>query len=216
MGRIEQLLASAFAEGRQIMGQVAVAARGSGEFLLTHRDDVGRADLAVFTAATAAREIATYDDLGQYRPLKSAPNLKHGWALLLPDVAAVRCALDFFYPAGLALWLAQREGRLAPTSLRETLNRQTGMYRVTARLTGAEAEKLVGDCCAPTKCLRTVLWAMEPAGARAATLPATKFEADYDQHGARVLPLLCAELCNLVVAEARVMVKGAPAPHGGG
>lgn len=213
MGRIDELLASALEEGRDCIGQIALRTRGESGYRLTHRDDVGRDDLRVSQTPESAREIATYDDAGVYRPLKTAPNLRHGWALHLPDLAAVRAALEYFYPAALALWLAERDGRLQPTAMRETLGRQTGMYRVTGLLTDPQAEALVGELCAQTRCLRAMRWTKTPGGERIASLPPTKFEAEHDPTGAgaRVMPLLCAEMCNLVVAEARPVVKAAQA-----
>ncbi len=81
-------------------------------------------------------EIARFDDEGKYRPLKTAPNLRHGWRLLLRDADEVRQAIDFFYPGRIAVWLAYTEGRLNCTSLRATLERQTGMYRVSGAAHG--------------------------------------------------------------------------------
>lgn len=213
MRRIEKLLAAALAEGRSVIGEIALAERDGGGFALCHRADVGRDDLVISSVPEAARELATNDAAGVYRPLKTAPNLGLGWALHLPDLAGVCAALEYFYPAALALWLAQKEGRLEATPFRATLERQTGMYRVTARITDEQALTLVGECCAPAKCVRTILWEMAPGQGRAATLPAGKFDLEADKASAtsqetKVMPILCAELCNLVVAEARVVVKG--------
>ena len=67
-------------------------------------------------------QIARYDDAGNYRPLKTAPNLRHGWRLELVDVSALRLALDLFYPGRLAAFLAAGNGNLASTPFRETLS----------------------------------------------------------------------------------------------
>ena len=45
-----------------------------------------------------AIEIAKHDDAGNYRPLKTAPNLRHGWRLELETLEDLRRALDYFYP----------------------------------------------------------------------------------------------------------------------
>ena len=64
-------------------------------------------------------------------------------------------------------------------------------------------------------CLRTILWGRDASGAPASTLlPPEKFDPAHDQSasfppsGADFIPLLCQEACNLLVAEARVVVKG--------
>jgi sirohydrochlorin cobaltochelatase len=181
-------------------------------FSLRHREDAGRTDLVVFRGAEEAAEIAKYDDAGLYRPLKTAPNLRHGWCLALPDLSAVLRALDLLYPARLAAWFVHEERRLVVTPLRETLGRQTGMYRAASRITEEQADGLVASFCrSDGGCLRTILWRRDAAGTPASSLlPTAKFDPAHDQIGAEeaVIPLLCQEACNLLVAEARKVVKG--------
>jgi hypothetical protein len=58
--------------------------------------------------------------------------------------------------------------------------------------------------------LRTILWARDETKARPSMrLPLDKFIAPVDQsgRGEQVIPLLCQEACNLLVAEARAVVK---------
>ena len=158
-----------------------------------------------------AAQLARFDDAGNYRPLKTAPNLRHGWRLVLPDRSALSIALDLFYPARLAAFLAWETGELVTTPLRETLERQTGMYRPAAKISDAEANTLVGNFCrSDGGCLRTILWKRDREGTLASTLlPPEKFDPSHDQtgFGRPMIPLLCQEACNLLVAEARKMVK---------
>ena len=182
---------------------------------LRHHDDADRAvkELTLHNDPEDAAALALYDDAGAYRPLKTAPNLRHGWRLVVPDAAALRLALDLFYPARLGAWRMFQQGRLAATPLRETLGRQTGMYRVTAKLTDAQADELVGRFCrSDGGCLRTILWKRDAAGSVPSTrLPPEKFDPAWDQAGGgggESIPLLCQEVCNLLVAEARAVVKG--------
>ncbi len=180
-------------------------------FLLSHREDTERADLAIHTSAEDATEIARFDDSGKYRPLKSAPNLRHGWQLRVQTFADVRLALDLFYPGRLAAFAAWREERLLATPLRATLARQTGMYRITAKISDAEADELVARFCrSDGGCLRTICWRRDAAGTIASTLlPGTKYDPAFDQTGGgeEALPLLCQEACALLIAEARNVVK---------
>ena len=58
--------------------------------------------------------------------------------------------------------------------------------------------------------MRTILWARDETKARPSLrLPLDKFIAPLDQtgRGENVMPLLCQEACNLLVAEARNVVK---------
>lgn len=205
----------AFAERLAVLpcriGEIAITKTPAGEFDLRHRDDLERDDLATHSDSESAVEIARFDDSGKYRPLKTAPNLPHGWRLILRVTAEVRLALDFLYPGRIAAFNAHAKGNLPATSLRETLDRQTGMYRVAAQITSQRADKLVAEFCRSADgCLRTLFWNYDSSKARASTLlPAEKFDPAYDQtgRGDPCVPLLCQEACNLLVAEARRAVK---------
>lgn len=206
------------------MGQVAFDPIAGGDrYRLRHRDDTEQADeaLEAFSRPEDAEEIARYDDSGIYRPLKTAPNLRHGWRLDLDSLAALRLALECFYPGRLGAFLSWEKNRLPVTPLRETLGRQTGMYRITQKLTDEQAVALVGRFCrSDGGCARTILWGLDD-GASASyfpNLPPEKFDPAADQLVAgkqqqaatdnrRCLPMFCQEACNLLVAEARSVVK---------
>ena len=180
--------------------------RGTG-FALSHRDDQGRSNLARTQDATA---IAKFDDAGKYRPLKTAPNVRHGWRLDLANTHELRLALEVFYPGRLATFLAFEEDRLTTTPLRQTLQRQSGMYRVAATISETQLDVVVANFCrSDGGCLRTILWKRDASGATASTkLPPEKFDPKREQTGAgkSCIPLLCQEACNLLVAECRKIV----------
>src|SRR5207249_9016032 len=128
-------------------------------FVLSHRDDETLDHLQVFRSAEDAIEIAKYDDAGNYRPLKTAPNLRHGWRLELDTLEALMRALDYFYPGRLAVFAAWKNDKLQTTPLRETLDRQSGMYRVAAKISDSQIDNLVCRLLLEKKkCLRTILW----------------------------------------------------------
>jgi sirohydrochlorin cobaltochelatase len=208
-------------------GEILVEKRSGTGFVLSHRDDASLDQLQRYRDAENAIEIAKYDDAGSYRPLKTAPNLRHGWRLELTTIEQLRRALDYFYPSRLALFAAWKSGYLKTTPLRETLDRQSGMYRVAAKISDPQINDLVADFCrSDGGCLRTILWKRDRNGAIASTkLPKEKFDPAYDQvmgacsrrpagdarasHSeAATVPLLCQEACNLLVAECRKVVKG--------
>jgi len=207
----EIALAQWLAAGLRGIGQISIEARDDGTFALTHHEDASRNDLIPHVQPGDAAHLARFDDAGNYRPLKTAPNLRHGWQLVLPDRSALSIALDLFYPARLAAFLVWETGTLVTTPLRETLERQTGMYRPAARISDVEANTLVGNFCrSDGGCLRTILWKRNREGSLASTLlPAEKFDPAHDQtgFGRPMIPLLCQEACNLLVAEARKTVK---------
>ncbi len=208
-------------------GQILVQKGDGAGFVLLHRDDESLDKLQKYQDAENAIEIAKYDDAGNYRPLKTAPNLRHGWWLALATVEELRRALDYFYPGRLAVFAAWRSGYLKTTPLRETLDRQSGMYRVASKISDPQINDLVADFCrSDSGCLRTILWKRDRDGVIASTkLPNEKFDPVYDQviaacsrrpagdgrasnSEAATVPLLCQEACNLLVAECRKVVKG--------
>ena len=207
----ERALGDWLGRGLRCIGQIAIESRDDGAFVLRHREDAGRTDLALSPGADDAAELARFDDAGNYRPLKTAPTLRHGWKLILANLAELRLALDLFYPGRLAAFLAFERNELAATPLRDTLERQTGMYRIAAQIREDQADDLVGRFCrSDGGCLRTILWRRDAAGTAPSThLPPGKFDPRHDQTGGGepVVPLLCQEACNLLVAEARAVVQ---------
>jgi sirohydrochlorin cobaltochelatase len=187
--------------GRQV-GQVLIS-RTDGGWELRHVSDVGRTDLAEYERAADARGLANVDDAGVYRPLKTAPNLRRGWRLVVGSANELRKALDALYPAMLGVWLAHAAGEVVPVPLRETLGRQTGMYRVTQKLTDGQAQEAIARTCHDGACLKTILWTVD-AGQRVTSLPAEKFRPAQGD----AMPLLCQEACNILVSVARKVVKG--------
>jgi sirohydrochlorin cobaltochelatase len=193
-------------------GQIFIERTSSGGFVLCHRDDEKARDLEILRKPDDALGIARCDDAGKYRPLKTAPNLRHGWRLELVDLGELRLALDYFYPGRLAMFTARTENRLSTTPLRETLDRQSGMYRVAAKILDEQIDDVVGNLCrSDGGCLRTILWKRDMRGTIPSTrLPPEKFDPGHDQtgRGENTIPLLCQEACNLLVAECRKAVKG--------
>jgi len=210
------------------LGQILIQ-KTDGSFVLCHRDDEARNDLQRFRNADDAMEIAKYDDAGNYRPLKTAPNLRHGWRMELGTLEDLTRVLDYFYPGRLAVFAAWRSDELRTTPLRETLDRQSGMYRVAAKISDSQIDDLVADFCRSNGgCLRTILWKRNADRAIASTkLPEDKFDPAHDQATAAnppgssafakatadkttpaTVPLLCQEACNLLIAECRKVVKG--------
>jgi sirohydrochlorin cobaltochelatase len=214
---IERALVTALEGGACHIGQIRMELRGQ-EYFLFHREDAGRSDLCLHRSAEDALALARFDDEKNYRPLKTAPDLAHGWQLQLTTLRDLRQALNYFYPGRLAALVAARNDRLATTSLRETLGRQSGMYRVAARISDAQIDEVVGNFCrSKGGCVRTILWKRDESGREPSIrLPSDKYDRQYDQSRAAlrdaqpttaVLPLLCQEACNLLVSACRKAVQ---------
>ena len=216
---VEKLLETLCNDSRSFcIGEILVRKTSTGGFALSHRDDEAADEFKIFRSVEDAIDIAKHDDAGNYRPLKTAPNLRYGWRLELEAVEDLRRALDYFYPGRLAMFAAWKSDQLQTTPLRETLDRQSGMYRVAAKISDSQIDDLVADFCRSNGgCLRTILWKRDADGAIASTkLPTEKFDPAYDHTmgsnppgstTAATIPLLCQEACNLLIAECRKVVK---------
>ena len=144
------------AEGR-VFGQVLVRATATG-YSLRHRDDVDAANLELHQDPRAAREIAKLTEDGEYRPLKSSPNLRRGWEIRVPDARELAVAMSYLYPAGIVHWHLHREGKLEVTNYRENAARQSGIYKRIQRLSERGVQDAARACCEDAVCLKKTMW----------------------------------------------------------
>ena len=203
-----KLLAWLSAGGRQI-GEVRIRREPMGWrlFHLTDETAAGTGRLKAYPAAASAREIARYDAAGNFRPLKTAPTLKSGWELCLTTPRTLLEALDGLYPGAVANWMRYADGQIPPRNLKEMLGRQTGMYRITGLLRESEAQTLVAATCHDGNCLRKILWTWD-GQTPWNSLPAEKTTCPRDSGTALPsLPLLCSDVCPLLIGPARALVK---------
>jgi sirohydrochlorin cobaltochelatase len=196
---IAEAFESWLGSGGNRIGEIVLTRLPNGAWELRNAHDMGRLDLAVHTAPESTRHIAQFDPAGKYRPLKTAPNLARGWSLVLDETRAVQRALSYFYPAMIGLWQNHRLGRVEPVFLRETLGRQSGMYRITQKVTDEEARITIDTFC--SGCLKHRLWEIETRNPD----PIREIPGE--------IPLICHEACNLLVAEIRKVVKGTASPQ---
>jgi 4Fe-4S binding protein/cobalt chelatase family protein len=144
-------------EGR-VFGQVRVTHAGDGRYVLRHVEDEGTPGLDVHEDPRQAREISKTTEAGEYRPLKSSPNLRRGWNLRLSGAGDLLVAMNLLYPAGVVHWHLHREGRLQTTSYRENAARQSGIYKRVQRLSDEGVQDAARACCEDAVCLKKTLW----------------------------------------------------------
>jgi 4Fe-4S binding protein/cobalt chelatase family protein len=205
-------LARLIKAGYNALGELEFTESSDGYLLYHWADRNSLPEAEVYHSIDDARQIAKFDSSGAYRPLKGAPNLPRGWLIELTSIDALKRALDYFYPGAIGSWLAHQAGTATPVCLRKTLNRQSGMYRVTRQLTKDQAQDLVKEACrSDSRCLRTILWGIEE-NQSPDFLPSSKSDPTVDQTGQQraALPFLCLEACNLLVAAARTALKKSP------
>jgi len=180
-------------------GQLSITARfvdvdapdGERVYDLWHVDDADSdlTDLEVYDDPRDAREIATDDGDGRYRPLKTAPTLVSGWAFTGLSGAELVETIGFLYPATIANWHRELRGNLDIDHWTETAERQTGIYDVIDDLPREAVDWMAEACCADSQCLRRREW-------------------EYDEDDTLDVdggdgPFPCREPCSLVIAAAR-------------
>ncbi|ELY85077.1 DR2241 family protein [Natrialba taiwanensis] len=180
-------------------GQLCITARfvdgdepdGERAYDLWHVDDADADldDLEIYDEPRAAREIATDDEDGRYRPLKTAPTLETGWAFTGLSGTELVDAVGFFYPATIANWHREQEGTLDVDHWSETASRQSGIYEVVSELPREAVDWMAEACCVDSQCLRRREWEYEEGD-------------DLDPDGGDG-PFPCREPCSLVIAAAR-------------
>lgn len=192
-------------EGRTFL-QVRLRATGGGRYEARHAADAEWAAAALERSSDpyAAREIAQTTAEGEHRPLKTAPNLRRGWALTELDGRGLWTALDYLYPACAAHWHAGRTGALRVTHWRDTAGRQSGIYSPVQLLPDEAVHRAVRACCADAVCLRRVAWRVD-----ADTPLALPDEGPVEGQA----PVPCPEACSIFVAFARQVLTLERAPR---
>ncbi len=135
-------------------------------------------------------ELVKSTPAGNFRPLRSSPDLPSGWILTPLSFEDLVLALRILYPSAISHWSAWSQQILQITPYQETAERQTGMYHCTRLLTLEQRQSLTQSVCA-TECMKKRLW--EPA--------------DTIETKAQEIPLICAEACNYFIPKAREVVK---------
>lgn len=199
-------VSEAGADGRVFL-EARLAETGGRRYEVRHRRDQHRS-LASLEWVSGdpfyARELAQVTNAGEHRPLKTAPSLRQGWALVDLDAAGLWTAVGYLYPAAAAHWHAGRTGTLRVTHWRETAARQTGIYRPVALLPDDVLPNVVRACCADAVCLRRVAWDVD-----AATF--LGFADEGPVEGDAAVP--CPEACSMFISFARQVVKLERAPR---
>lgn len=164
---------------------------GERAYDLWHVDDADSdvSELESYDDPRDARELATHDEDGRYRPLKTAPTLRSGWAFTGLSGRELVETIDFFYPATVANWHRELRGELDVDHWLETAERQTGIYDVVDELPREAVDWMAEACCVDSQCLRRREWQYEEGD-----------ELDVDGGDG---PFPCREPCSVVIAAAR-------------
>jgi sirohydrochlorin cobaltochelatase len=181
-------------EDELLMAQVLIRREGVGYELRHVEDRIAAPESLRTIRLDEARALAQFTAAHEFRPLKSAPNLQCGWRIATKDDAELEIALSHLYPGAVADWHAARGANPSVTHYREYVTRQTGMYRITAMLTDAQAAEVTRQICASANCLKRRLW--------------TVSELSPDSAAEKSL-IPCLEPCAVLMEAARVAMRAA-------
>ncbi len=112
-------------------------------------------------AISDLRKLAMFDASGQFRPLRSAPDLVDGWICFPKTDEELVRAIQELYPGSIPDWYATQTGVPPATNYREFTDRQSGMYRVTKFLVDSQAAQVISACCHSRFCLKRRFWTVE-------------------------------------------------------
>ncbi|HZV33706.1 MAG TPA: DR2241 family protein [Verrucomicrobiae bacterium] len=141
-----------------VIAQVLIARQGAG-YELRHIEDRELAANSLRSVKPEdARALAQFTASGKFRPLKSAPTLQRGWRIAAAKDNELETALARLYPGAIADWHAAQSASPPVTHYRDYVNRQSGMYRITAMLTDAQAAEVARTVCDAKNCLKRRLW----------------------------------------------------------
>jgi hypothetical protein len=143
-----------------VLAQVLIRRKGGGYELRHVQDRDAAAESLRATRPMEARLLAQFTLGGEFRPLKAAPTLQRGWRMLAATDAELEQAMNGLYPGALADWHAARTPNPPVTNYRPYTERQSGMYRITTKLTDGQAAGVILDGCDATRCLKRRLWSI--------------------------------------------------------
>ena len=174
------------------LAEVLIRRKGAGYELRQVQDREMPPDKLRLVKFDEARPLAQSTASGIFRPLKSAPDLQTGWRIEARNDDDLETALSQLYPGAVADWHAAQAANPPVTNYREYVNRQSGMYRITAMLNDEQAAQVIGGVCDAKHCLKRRLWTVGG------------LEADAAAHKS-LIP--CLEPCAVLMESARKAVR---------
>ena len=177
---------------RRPWGELALTAHDSG-YDVRHKDNTGvpTEELEDYDDPTEAREIAKFDDEGEYRPMNGETTLPTGW--VFPSLGAEGLAevVRHVYPASLENRYLEANDALDVTHWNETSERQTGIYADVEELRGEHLQCATEAFCA-SRCVKRREWEESE-------------DETIDSESEGEFP--CREACSLFVVGAREFVN---------
>lgn len=141
-----------------VWGQVKISQQKD-SYEVRHVHDQ-RAEKEALRKVTAAelRDVVAREASGNFRPLKSAPDLVSGWRHVAAGDDGLLRTFEIIYPGWIVEALAYKTGSVRLQSWKSFSSRQTGIYKKVATLGETEIERVVSTCCSTAFCMRRPVW----------------------------------------------------------
>jgi hypothetical protein len=141
------------------LGQIIIQAKNDGYEIRHHIDQSQPADSLSTCSMDELREIVATDISEEFRPLKSAPDLRNGWRIWCSTPEDLWTRLHIIYPGAIGdAFAASKSGAAKIVSYQDFVGRQSGMYRGAAKLSEEAANRLATACCSSKHCIKERLW----------------------------------------------------------
>lgn len=178
------------------VGQVTIHAHSDGQFEIRAHSGSPEGEVEELENLNMEklREWVNFTSDHQFRPLKSAPNMRMGWTIRLDDAHQLADALEIIYPGFVSdYYHFSEKGASACQNYPDFTSRQTGMYRSTSALESDEISDMVKGACDGRFCLKSRQWQWEG-------------ESFADELGTPSL-IPCLEPCAVLMELARIQAK---------
>jgi hypothetical protein len=127
-----------------------------GDEAVIHGPRTGKNEPVVDGIPSVLRQWVRFDDAGTYRPLPGARTMRKDWQARVSGAAPLREALDAIYPLALLHAEQWSAGILRIVALDEVLQRQSGRYESSSRVSAGGRRTASDVLCG--RCVKTPAW----------------------------------------------------------
>jgi sirohydrochlorin cobaltochelatase len=134
-------------------GQVLIEAKDD-EFTIRHIDD--QAPQQHIDNPSVLRQLLSLDANGNFRALRTGIDMPRGWYVKVTSFEMLLAALETIYPTAWIDYVQQQNQTLPTQTMEQVAERQTGIYRLVAKLPSTRLPDIVAAHCG--SCVRQPTW----------------------------------------------------------
>jgi sirohydrochlorin cobaltochelatase len=134
-------------------GQLLIKAN-SDQLIIQHIDDP--APNQYVDSPAALRQLLSLDAHGNFRALRTGIDMPRGWYVQVNGFEALLAVLETIYPTAWIDYVDQQSDMLPIQTMAQVAERQTGIYRLVAKLPSSQLPNIVAAHCGG--CVRHATW----------------------------------------------------------